>query len=339
MSDQNRTTVKELGEQGLLQLLQQFCSKDIVGDDAAVLHPKPGYELVVTTDVLVDGVHFSDRTMPPDALGWRAAAVNLSDLAAMGARPVGVTIGLGLPDQRSVSWIQSVYEGLSHCLQTWGGVILGGDLVRSLQPMISVTAIGEVLPQLKILRGSARPGDAIVVTGYHGGSRAGLELLLNPDWGRDLSVDRQSQLIRMHQRPTPRLDVVEMLHGIHCAGMDSSDGLADAVLQICRASGVGAKLDGDRLPVHPGLWETQSLNLIESLDWTLYGGEDFELVLMMRPKQAELLCAHLPPGADIIGEITADPNVNVSYQGVSFPLSMDRGFQHWSGSLRKEDES
>ena len=122
MSDKTQQTVKELGEQGLLQLLQQFCPEHIIGDDAAIVHPKPSYELVVTTDVLVDGVHFSDRTMPPDALGWRAAAVNLSDLAAMGAEPIGVTIGLGLPDLVKVSWVQAVYEGFTECLQAWGGL-------------------------------------------------------------------------------------------------------------------------------------------------------------------------------------------------------------------------
>ena len=330
MSTHQQTTVKELGEQGLLQLLQQFCPADIVGDDAALIHPKPSYEIVVTTDVLVDGVHFSDRTMPPEALGWRAAAVNLSDLAAMGAEPIGVTIGLGLPDDLSVGWVKSLYEGLVNCLQTWGGVILGGDLVRSQQITIGVTALGEVQPKSKILRNNARPGDVIVATGYHGGSRAGLELLLNPDWGQDLNLERQTQLIKAHQRPTPRLDVIRLLHGSPCAGMDSSDGLADALLQICQASKVGANINGDRLPVHPALWETNSLSLIEAMDWTLYGGEDFELVLTMGQQQANRLLSHLSSEAEIIGEITSSPVVNVTYQEKSFPLSLDRGFQHWS---------
>ncbi len=330
MSDHNQQTIKELGEQGLLQLLQQFCPSDVVGDDAALLHPKPGFELVVTTDVLVDGVHFSDRTMPPDAVGWRAAAINLSDLAAMGAESVGMTIGLGLPDHTPTSWVESLYQGISQCLNDWGGVILGGDLVRAPQPVLSVTAIGEVLPQNKILRHGAQPGDVILVTGYHGGARAGLELLLNPDWGQDLSVQMQRRLIQAHQRPNPRLDVPRLLHGVHCVGMDSSDGLADAVLQICRASGVGAKIDGDRLPVHPGLWETQSLSLIQVLDWVLYGGEDFELVLTMSRSKAEALCARLPHGADIIGEITPGAEVSVFYHDSSFPLRFERGFQHWS---------
>ncbi|MEM9136779.1 MAG: thiamine-phosphate kinase [Cyanobacteria bacterium P01_F01_bin.42] len=330
MTNRNPITVRELGEQGLLQLLQRFCPAQIVGDDAAVLPPKTGYEWVVTTDVLVDGVHFSDRTMPPEALGWRAAAVNLSDLAAMGAEPVGVTIGLGLPEQTRVEWVQSVYTGFSQCLEVWGGVILGGDVVRSPQPMISVTAIGEVLPENKILRTSAQPGDAIVVTGYHGGSRAGLELLLHPRWGQDLTAARQSELIQIHQRPAPRLDVVRLLQGQRCSGMDSSDGLADALLQICRASGVGATIIGDRIPLHPALLETQFLGPKESLDWGLYGGEDFELVLTMFQHEAASLCERLPAGAAIIGEVVSGSGVNLLCQGETLPLSLDQGFQHWS---------
>jgi thiamine-monophosphate kinase len=324
-------TVKALGEQGLLQLLHQFCPPSIVGDDAAVIQPRPGYELVVTTDVLVDGVHFSDRTIPPEALGWRAAAVNLSDLAAMGAESIGITVGLGLPDDTSQDWIIEVYSGLSHCLRDWGGVILGGDVVRSESRILSITALGEVRPQTKILRHRAHPGEVILVTGFHGGSRAGLELLVNPTWGQDLSEAHKSQLIQLHQRPTPRINVARLLRSqsISCAGMDSSDGLADAVVQICRASQVGAVIECDRLPIHPDLLRTQSLTPAQAIDWTLYGGEDFELVLTLAPDLAKALQSQLPQGAEIIGKITAQPEIRLIRDGISVPLSQNQGFQHW----------
>ncbi|HBE47672.1 MAG TPA: thiamine-phosphate kinase, partial [Cyanobacteria bacterium UBA11369] len=123
--------IRDVGEQGLLQRLQRFCPAQIVGDDAAVLSMKPGCELVVTTDMLVDGVHFSDRTTSPQDVGWRAAAANLSDLAAMGASPLGITVGLGVTGDTEVSWVEQVYQGMIECLGEYDTPIVGGDVVRS----------------------------------------------------------------------------------------------------------------------------------------------------------------------------------------------------------------
>ncbi len=147
-----KQTVGQLGEQGLLKLVQQFCPADVVGDDAAVLATNPGESIVITTDVLVDNVHFSDRTTPPHSAGWRAMAANLSDLAAMGAQPLGMTIGLGLPPTTSVSWVEALYQGMSDCLQQFGGAIVGGDIVRSPVRTIAITALGQVQPAQVITR-------------------------------------------------------------------------------------------------------------------------------------------------------------------------------------------
>src|SRR3712207_3061345 len=174
--------VQDIGEQGLLKQVQSFCPSAIVGDDAAVLPTEPGKLLVVTSDVLVDGVHFSAgfapqsvRTTPPESAGWRAAAANLSDLAAMGASPLGITIGLGLPGQTPVEWVERLYQGMTQCLQRFGAAIVGGDLCRSPVITIAITAFGQVKPEQVIRRSTAQPGDAILVTGFHGSSRAGLE--------------------------------------------------------------------------------------------------------------------------------------------------------------------
>jgi thiamine-monophosphate kinase len=175
------TKIKDICEQGLLEKLQRFCPPEIIGDDAAVLLTAPEQSLVVTTDMLVDGVHFSDRTTSPEDAGWRAAAANLSDLAAMGASPLGITVALGLPGDLSVSWVESLYQGMTECLQQYNTPIVGGDIVRSPITSLSITAFGQVHPQRIIRRGAAQIGDAIVVTGIHGASHAGLQLLLHPD--------------------------------------------------------------------------------------------------------------------------------------------------------------
>ncbi len=120
------TKVKDIGEQGLLEKLQRFCPSEIIGDDAAVLVTDSEQSLVVTTDMLVDGVHFSHVTTSAEDAGWRAAAANLSDLAAMGAYPLGITVGLGLPGDINVSWVESLYQGMTECLQQYNTPIVGG---------------------------------------------------------------------------------------------------------------------------------------------------------------------------------------------------------------------
>ncbi|MBD2438715.1 thiamine-phosphate kinase [Nostoc sp. FACHB-110] len=329
------TTVKDIGEQGLLKKLQSFCPPEIIGDDAAVLVTAPGKSLVVTTDVLIDGVHFSDATTSPEDAGWRAAAANLSDLAAMGASPVGITVGLGLPGDLQVSWVERLYQGMTECLQKYHTPIVGGDVVRSPTATISITAFGEVDPQRVIRRSAAKVGMAIVVTGVHGASHAGLELLLHPQLGQNLSPAEKTPLIKAHQRPQPRLDVLPILWEIvtppfPVAGMDSSDGLADAVLQICRASNVGAVIDSQKIPV-PGTF-TNWLKPEQAIEYALYGGEDFELVLCLPSTQANTLVQQLSLGAAIIGTITSGSQVLLRDQSQKNPdqvLSLSQGFQHF----------
>jgi thiamine-monophosphate kinase len=161
----------------------------------------------------------------------------------------------------------------------------------------------------------------------HGASRAGLELLLHSSQGEALAADLRSRLIQAHQRPIPRLDVIPLLPSTRIAGMDSSDGLADAVLQICRASRVGAELQRDRIPVPPiASW----VGVERAIDWALYGGEDFELVLCLPIEQAEGLQNQLP-GAAIVGKITAGRDVVlVDADDSRQVLRFDRGFQHFA---------
>lgn len=319
--------VSDIGERGLLEILQKFCPADIIGDDAAVLDFPPDRSLVVTTDALVNNVHFSDVTTSPEDVGWRAAAANLSDLAAMGADSIAITVGLALPPDLSVNWVERLYRGINDCLQRYNTPIVGGDICRASEISVSITALGSVAKDGAIRRSSARVGDSIVITGYHGLSRAGLELLLHPETGRNLSEKNREILIQAHQRPKPRLDCLPYLQQnvkrSKIAGMDSSDGLADALLQICRCSGVGAAID--RIPLSPALVEYVSPE--QALDWALYGGEDFELVLCVSEEFAGEFAERAGEGAAIIGRIVSGDEVRLSD---GRKLEISGGFQHFS---------
>jgi thiamine-monophosphate kinase len=331
--------ISDLGEQELLKLIQPYCLPNTIGDDGAILHPPPGCELVVTTDVLVDGVHFSDRTTSPFDVGWRAVAANLSDLAAMGAVSLGITVGLSLPPQLPVVWLEQLYAGMQACLERYGTGIVGGDLTRSSIITVAITALGAVKADRIIARSTARVGDSIVVTGYHGDSHAGLQLLLDPQLGQDaadLQVHRQ-RLITAHQRPQPRLDVIPILDELKAnaseifltSGMDSSDGLADAIDQICRSSQVGAILTRSSLPISPSLAQMFPATAVASV---LYGGEDFELVLCLPAQIAQELVDRIGKGAAIIGTTTRSPDIILVDDRGQYPtIEIDRqsGFQHF----------
>ena len=329
-------TIKNLGEQGLLKIFRQYCS-EVVGDDAANMgETAPDHQMVVTTDMLIDGVHFSDRTTSPEDVGWRAAAVNLSDLAAMGAKPWGLVMAVGLPADTAIAWIEGVYRGFSECLRTYGTELVGGDTVRSPIRTLSVTAFGQVHKNQIISRHTARVGDAIVMTGLHGLSKAGLELLFNPELKEKLLAPLKmgdrilaggelvQSICRYHQRPIPRFEAIAVLHKIlkhqndfPVSGMDSSDGLADAIAQISRSSQVGAKIFWRSLPIHRAV---RTLAGDRALDWVLYGGEDFELVLCMPVELAKQFVNQLP-SAVIIGEIIKGNQID--------GLEMRSAFQHY----------
>ncbi len=330
-------SVGEVGEQGLLKRLQRFCPPEWVGDDAAAIAmtAEPNRSLVVTTDMLVDGVHFSDRTTSAEDVGWRAAAANLSDLAAMGATPLAITVSLGLKGDTLVSWVEGVYTGMVSCLNSYQTAIAGGDICKSPVNVISITAFGWVPTNRTIRRQNGKPGDAIVVTGVHGASRAGLELLLHSETGKDLPEGDRRFLIRAHQRPNPRLDVLPVLWEVmgeeaEVAGMDSSDGLADAIVQITRASGVGASLDRALIPMPPSL--RQIIGEERAMEWALYGGEDFELVLCLPDLAARQFVNRIGNGAAIVGSLTKSTRVCLTDSTGAYAeevLTQSLSFQHF----------
>jgi len=305
--------VKDLGEHELLRRLNRYCASDFVGDDGALVDVDEGKQLVVTTDMLIDEVHFCDRTTPPFMVGWRSVTANLSDLAAMGATPLGITVALSIPPQTPVCWLELLYKGMKACLDEFDSYIIGGDLTRGKNIAISITALGQVNPQQKILRNLAKPNDVVLITGNHGLSSAGLEILLNPDKYQAIDPQIKQKLILAHQQPQPRLDVIDILHqnkiNHPIAGMDSSDGLGDAIIQICQQSQVGATIDRQLIPVSPTITAITDKNT--AWHWILYGGEDFELILCVKPELAELLTQKYPSQFIAIGTITQNPEITL----------------------------
>ena len=326
--------LKDIGEHQLLEIINQYCDRTINGDDAAILDLETGKQLVVTTDVLVENVHFSDRTTPPHSIGYRAVTANLSDIAAMGGMPIGITVGLSLRGDTPLEWIKTVYQGMQECLNLYQTKIIGGDITRSQTNTIAITALGAVEPQRAIYRHNAQVGDVILVTGYHGLSRAGLEILLHPEKYQHINSGIKDKLVNAHQYPQPRLDVIKCLSQYYpqkaIAGMDSSDGLADAIMQICQQSQVGANIHLSKIKIPEKILAITDRNT--ALEWVLYGGEDFELVLCITPEIAQTLSKKLGGKNKVIGEIIEHRQIKIldaENPDTKLLLNPKKTFQHF----------
>lgn len=326
--------IEDIGEHQLLAIIRPYCDQEKIGDDGAILDLTMGKKLVITTDILVENVHFSDSTTPPHSIGYRATTANLSDIAAMGATPIALTVGLSLRKDVEISWIESVYQGIQQCLAKYNIKIVGGDITSSIVNTISITALGEVSQNKAIYRHTAKVGDAILTTGLHGLAKAGLEILLYPEKYGHLDDKTREKVIFAHQYPQPRLDVIKQLQNLHpypqITGMDSSDGLADAIIQICQMSNVGATINRQKLSIP---FAIQKITDDETaLNWLLYGGEDFELVLCMNKIIAQYLQLRLGKNCHIIGEINASSEIQLIDPENVYPkllLNQRKTFQHF----------
>jgi thiamine-monophosphate kinase len=247
-----------------------------IGDDAAAWLPSPGKLAVATTDMLVEGVHFRlDWTSPRD-LGWKVLAVNLSDLAAMGAVPGRALISVALlPEQAAL--VEEMYEGLTEQARLTGTRVVGGDTVHSPGPLVvNVVLVGEAEPGRLLRRGGALPGDLLLLTGSVGASAAGLALLLEGD--RDLlSRPEAALLMAAHHRPSPRLAAGRAIAsmGLRCA-IDVSDGVVSEAWHLAQASGVAIRLDTDRLPLEAAA--VALLGDTKARQFAVSGGEDYQLL-------------------------------------------------------------
>jgi thiamine-monophosphate kinase len=319
-----------------------------IGDDCALLSPRPHEELAVTTDLSIAGRHFRLDWHPPEAVGHRALARGLSDLAAMGARPIAAFLSLGLPAQlvestkaRSASnsrarniWVDRFFDGFLALARAYKTPLAGGDLAESPVAFADIVLIGAVPQGKALLRSGARPGDMLYVTGSLGGASAGLTRLAGSasarlgKTGRPASWKIPKNLenaLAAHLFPQPRIAQGLWLvrRSLATAALDLSDGLSTDLAHLCAESGVGAEVDASALPVYPGANQTQALN----------GGEDYELLFTAAP-DARIPRAIAGVPITRIGRIlrknTGGPPVRlITAEGAPRPLK-PRGWEHFS---------
>jgi thiamine-monophosphate kinase len=307
-----------------------------VGDDAAVVDPRP-HPAVLTTDMLVEGVHFDIGATSPQDLGHRSVTVNVSDIAAMGGSPRFGLASVAVSPKLEASWVMELYGGMRQAANEYGMSMVGGDTSRSDRAVLSVTVIGEVGFGRAVSRAGARPGDVLVVTGTLGGSAGGL-------WVARAKHDRQSEalssewgraLVALHERPVARVGEGQTLAASGATAMiDLSDGLALDLSRLCEESGVGARLRLEDVPVTDGLLQLESLAGTEPLDLALHGGEDYELLATLPAEAVEPARAALKErfGTSLteIGEITLGRDlVAVGDDGSEDPLE-PKGWDHFA---------
>ncbi|MFC1968991.1 thiamine-phosphate kinase [Chloroflexota bacterium] len=330
--------VSELGEFRLIDLLEKMVAASKgnqafrqqlvigIGDDAAVWQDKGALQLA-TTDSLVQDVHFSLDTATWYELGWKALAVSLSDIAAMGGVAQYALVTLALPPDTEVEDITALFQGMLKLAQPSGLAIAGGDIVRSSVIMITTMVTGSTPDREHVLmRSAAKPGERIAVTGYPGAAAAGMKMLQD---NRQPDSEATAYLRQAFLQPEPRLAEGMLLvsNGVKAA-IDISDGLMADLTHICQASHVGARVEVDRLPIAPAVKDIFGDN---SLELALSGGEDYELLFTASTEIIEKVARAASCPITVIGEITAEETGKIDLinkEGGSFHLNSD-GWDHF----------
>lgn len=302
MENEKRTEIAQLGEFGLIEHLTkdlQLKNKSSilgVGDDAALI-ANEDLLTVVTTDLLLEGIHFDLMYYPLKHLGYKSVVVNLSDICAMNGRPKQITVSIGLSSRFSVEALEELYAGIRAACDFYSVDLIGGDTNSSKQGLvISVTAIGQVESTKKVLRSTAKKGDIICVTGDLGAAYLGLQILerekqvylSQPDTQPDL--EDQQYIIGRQLKPEARLDMIEQLDKagvIPTAMIDVSDGLASDLKHICKQSGLGAFIEESGVPIHPQSQQMALKFKLDPITCALSGGEDYELLFTIDPKDLD----------------------------------------------------
>jgi thiamine-monophosphate kinase len=332
--------VSELGEFGLIELLAKIVSsaqdskttswKDLIigiGDDAAAWHGETSIQLA-TVDSLIQGIHFLPGMASWKELGWKALAVNLSDIAAMGGVPRYALVSLAIPDTTEVTEVTDLYQGMIDLAQRFGVAIVGGDTDSAPQVIISLTLLGCTRSEGShiLTRSAAKPGDKIAVTGFLGTAAAGLEMLT-----RKLQFDPEAEacLRQAFLQPYPRIIEGQLLveQGVKTA-IDISDGLVSDLKHICQASQVSARIEIDRVPIHPAVKRNFG---DKSLELALSGGEDYELLFTASAEVIERAKRAASCPVTVIGEILAGEPGSITLinrQGKPFSLGKT-GWEHF----------
>ncbi|MDR0955084.1 MAG: thiamine-phosphate kinase [Rikenellaceae bacterium] len=331
-------TQKKSGEFGWIeQIRRQFgalvpSGAEGIGDDGAVIPLSDRQSLVVTTDMLIEGVHFVRSAIRPEDLGYKTLAVNLSDVAAMGAVPIASFLSVGWPADVSEAWREGFLQGYRSLSEEFGVPLLGGDTTASGRIVLSVTALGKVSNERIKRRNGARVGDLICLTGSLGDSAAGLVIQTEQP-----ENEAEKQLLRAHHRPRPYIKEGEWLGGqraVH-AMMDVSDGIASDLRHILDESGVSARIDLDRLPISAALRDVAARRGWDAEQLAAAGGEDYVLLLTVDPQAFEAVNReyHLTFGTPLhpIGTIEAaeaEPSIAWSREGKIISINW-QGFTHF----------
>lgn len=319
---------KSLDEFGLIQrYFNRTLSDDSVlvgiGDDGAVLAPDAGRDLITVIDSLVEDVHFP-ASLSPDAIGYRSVAVNLSDMAAMGARPRWMTLALTL-DEANEKWLEGFAAGLFEASQEHDVSLVGGDTTRGQQKVISVQLTGDIAAGMSIKRSGAMEGDLIFVSGTIGDAAAGLSFIKN----EDMSSDEKQFLANRFCRPSARVALGQALTGIASAAIDISDGLFSDIHKLIDKAQVGATIEAESIPLSPSL--ASSVSEDEALHYALTGGDDYELGFTIPPgdEQTAMMRAE-QCGVPItrIGVTTAGSGVSCTRAGKRFEFDHG-GYRHF----------
>ncbi len=332
--------VKDIGEFELVKLVTEglaYSQQTIlgVGDDCAVYEISKGRYILATCDMLVEDVHFSTKTASAFLIGCKAIACSLSDIAAMGGNPLFTLISLGLPETTGEEFIHDLYVGIRSICREYGVVLLGGDTVRSPENIvIDVSMVGDCPRGKFVTRSGAKAGDLVVVTGYLGDSAAGLDLLNGKFEEPD--TERRSRIVERHLAPEPRCEQGRFLaenFDIN-AMIDISDGLAGDLGHICEASKLGARLRSDWIPVSNPLREFSESAGIDPLTYALAGGEDYELLFTLAPKEFERLEELWPEEFELplfqIGEMDKSlGGIYLVYPDGSERLVDSKSFEHF----------
>ncbi|MBS1680581.1 MAG: thiamine-phosphate kinase [Bacteroidetes bacterium] len=341
--EQKRTELSQLGEFGLIERiknnfsLQNPTSLKGIGDDAAVINA--GTEnLLVSTDMLLEGIHFDLSYMPLQHLGYKAVAVNVSDIAAMNGKPEQIVISLGLSNRFSLEAVDALYEGIKTACKNYGVDLVGGDTTSSPTGLvISITVMGRAAKDKTVLRGGAKANDIICVTGDLGAAFLGLQVLerekevfkSNPKMQPDL--EKYEYLVGRQLKPEARMDIVHELaekNIVPTSMIDVSDGLASELFHLGKNSNVGIKIFEDKIPIDSQTYDTAIEFKIDPTTTALNGGEDYELLFTINPTDFEKLKNH--PDIHFIGHThdNAKQNVMISKQGTVVPLQA-QGWKHF----------
>lgn len=326
------------GELALIRLIRDAASRqrpDVkigIGDDCAVLAAEAGELLLATTDLLVEDVHFRRRYATPSDIGWKSLAVNLSDIASMGGRPRWALVALACPETTDPDDVRDFYTAALGLADEHGVTIVGGDTsVSTAGWVVNVSLLGT--SHRPVLRSTARVGDVVLVTGSLGRSRAGLAVLERPD-SPSVEAAARADAVAAHLRPRPRVREGQWLAGPGgvSAMIDLSDGLATDLGHVARASGVGARVHLDRVPVAPSARTIADAFGEDARAWATSGGEDYELLLTCAPGAVRALGEGLrrATGALIseVGEIVSGEGVQfVDEHGTAVPVAS--GFEHF----------